>query len=382
MPNFLSMFRHGVAVGACLLVLAAMPAWAIDTEARQALIVDVATGTILLDKDADSRMPPSSMSKLMTAYVVFDQMKQGKLSLTDELPVSEGAWRKGGSKMFVQIGSRVKVEDLIRGMIIQSGNDACIVLAEGIAGSEDAFATLMNKTGQEFGLTGTHFSNSTGWPDANHYMTARDIVTVARRLIRDFPEHMHFYSELEFVYNGIKQGNRNPLLYKNIGADGMKTGHTEEAGYGLAASVRRDGRHILMVINGLKTMKSRAQESERLIEWSFREFANYALVKAGDKVEDADVWLGAQAKVPLVTARDAFATLPRRSRKDMKVTVIYDGPLKAPVTQGQEVGKLVITAPEVATQEIPLLAGASVERLGVFGRMASAMGYLVSARVR
>src|SRR5579872_7215366 len=309
------------ALAVCGWALQASAAIGIDTQARNAIIVDYETGAVLLDKGADQRMPPASMSKIMTAYLVYEALKEGHLSLDDYLPVSEKAWRTQGSKMFVPYPGRVKVEDLVRGMIIQSGNDACIVLAEGLAGSEEAFVDQMNEKAKQLGLNNSHFANVDGLPDPNEYVTARDLALLARRLIVDFPEYYHYDSEKDFTYNGIKQGNRNPLLYKDLGADGMKTGHTDEAGYCLTGSAKREGRRIIMVLAGLPSMKSRAQESERLIEWSFREFNDYRLFTAGEKIEDADVYLGAEATVPLTVASDLVVTLPRKSRKDMKVTV-------------------------------------------------------------
>jgi serine-type D-Ala-D-Ala carboxypeptidase (penicillin-binding protein 5/6) len=349
----------------------------IETEARNAYIIDFRTGAVLLDKNADERIPPASMSKMMFYYTVFSYLKDGKAKLDDMLPVSEKAWRTQGSKMFVPLGGKVKIEDLLRGVIIQSGNDACIVLAEGLAGSEQAFVDVMNKKAQEIGLTGSHFANVTGLPDPDHYMTARDLATLAKHIITDYPEFYKFESEREFTYNGIRQGNRNPLLYKDLGADGLKTGHTEEAGYCLTASAVRDNRRIIMVLAGMPTMKSRGTESERLIEWAFREFGGYTLYKPGDTVDDADVWLGAETKVPLTVTSDAVVTIPRRSRKDMKVTAVYDKPIKAPITQGQNVGKLVVTVPGQTPTEFPLVAAASVERLGAVGRVGAALSYLV-----
>jgi D-alanyl-D-alanine carboxypeptidase (penicillin-binding protein 5/6) len=349
----------------------------IDTAARNAFIIDYRTGAVLLDKASDERMPPASMSKIMTAYVVFTYLKEGKARLDDELPVSERAWRMGGSKMFVALGSRVKIEDLIRGMVVQSGNDACIVLAEGLAGSEEAFAEVMNKKAKEIGLTGSNFTNSTGWPDPNHYTTARDLATLSKRIITDFPEYYHYDAEKEFTYNGIKQGNRNPLLYKDIGADGLKTGHTDEAGYCLTASVMRENRRIIMVVTGFKSMKERSQESERLIEWAYREFGSYTLFKAGETVEEADVWLGANAKVPLTTVHDAVFSVPRRFRKDMKVTVVYDKPVPAPIEKGRRLGKLVVSVPEMQPQEYELVAAQPVERLGALGRVGAAVSYML-----
>lgn len=355
----------------------AKPANGIETQAKHALILEMETGAVLLDKGADERIPPASMSKIMTAYVVFGMLKEGRAKLTDELPVSERAWRLQGSKMFVPIGGRISIDDLLKGVIIQSGNDACLVLAEGLAGSEEAFVELMNQKAKEIGLKDSHFANVSGLPDPDHWMTARDLATLAIRTINDFPEYYHYYSEMDYDFNNIKQGNRNPLLYKNVGADGLKTGHTEEAGYSLTASVVRDNRHIILVLSGLPTMKARAQESERLIEWAFREFNDYRLFAAGDKVDDGEVWLGAEPRVPLSVDKDFVVTLPRKARKDMKVTVEYDRPISAPIQKGDTVGKVVMTAPDLTPVEAPLVATASVERMNPLGRIATLAGYLV-----
>ena len=349
----------------------------IDTQATHAMILEAETGAVLLDKGADQRMPPASMSKVMTAYLVFDMLKQGRAKLEDELPVSEHAWRTQGSKMFVPLGGRIKIEDLIRGMVVQSGNDACVVLAEGLAGSEAAFVERMNAKAQEIGLPASHFTNVDGLPDPEHYMTARDLATLALRTITDFPEYYHYYGEKDYSFNNINQGNRNPLIYRDIGADGLKTGHTEEAGYSLLASVHRDKRRIIMVLGGLPTMKARAQESERLIEWAFREFNDYQLFSAGDKVDDAELWLGTEAKVPLTVAKDLVVTMPRKSRKEMKVIVAYDKPVSAPIKKGQEIGKVVVTAPDMARVETPLIAAAGVDRMGPLGRMATVAAHLI-----
>jgi len=353
------------------------PTVGIETQAKHVLIVEVETGAVLLDKLADERFPPASMSKIMTAYVVFGMLKEGRAKLTDELPVSERAWRLQGSKMFVPIGGRISIDDLLKGVIIQSGNDACLVLAEGLAGSEEAFVELMNQKANEIGLKDSHFANVSGLPDPDHWMTARDLATLAMRTIKDFPEYYHYYSEMEYEFNNIKQGNRNPLLYKNVGADGLKTGHTEEAGFSLTASVKRDNRRIILVLNGLPTMKARAQESERLIEWAFREFNDYRLFAAGDRVDDGEVWLGAEPKVPLSVDKDFVVTLPRKARKDMKVTVEYDRPIPAPIQKGDTIGKVVMTAPDLPPVEAPLVAAASVERMNPWGRVATLAGYLV-----
>jgi len=355
----------------------AKPSNGIETQAKHALVLEVETGAVLLDKGADERIPPASMSKIMTAYIVFGMLKEGRAKLTDELPVSEQAWRLQGSKMFVPIGGRISIDDLIKGVIIQSGNDACLVLAEGLAGSEEAFVELMNQKAKEIGLNDSHFANVSGLPDPDHWMTSRDLATLAIRTIKDFSEYYHYYSEMDYEFNNIKQGNRNPLLYKNVGADGLKTGHTEEAGYSLTASVARDKRRIILVLNGLPTMKARAQESERLIEWAFREFNDYRLFAAGEKVDDGEVWLGAEPKVPLTVGKDFVVTLARKVRKDMKVTIEYDRPIAAPIQKSDTVGKVVMTAPDVTPFEAPLVAAASVERMNPWGRIATLAGYVV-----
>jgi serine-type D-Ala-D-Ala carboxypeptidase (penicillin-binding protein 5/6) len=346
---------------------ATTPLGPLDTAAKFAVIIDHVTGAVLLEKDADASMIPSSMTKLMTAYLVYELLRAGRLTLTQELPVSERAWRMGGSKMFVQVGTSVKVEDLIRGVIVQSGNDACIVLAEAIAGSDEQFAELMTAKARELGLERTVFRNSTGWPHPEHRSSARDIAILAQRMIRDFPEYYHYESEKSFRYNGIEQQNRNPLVQKNL-ADGLKTGHTEEAGYGLVASAERGGRRVILMINGLNTMRERSEESERLLEWSFREFENVTLFTAGDVVEQAPVHLGASPTVPLVGGRDLVVTMPRGWRNRAKVTIAYDSPVPAPVQRGTRLGQLSVSGQGVPELEVPLLAGADVARLGLPGR--------------
>ena len=353
------------------------PIGPVDTAARWACIIDFNTGTTLMDKDADVQMTPSSMTKLMTAYIVYGMLKAGRLKLDQALPVSERAWRMGGSKMFVPLGAQVGVEDLIRGMIVQSGNDACIVLAEGIAGSEEQFADLMNQKAHELGLTNSHFLNATGWPAQGHVMSARDIATLARRLIQDFPEYYKYDSEKTFKYNNIEQGNRNPLVQKGL-ADGLKTGHTEDGGYGLVVSAQRNGRRVIVVLNGMATMRERAEESERLLEWAFREFEDVTLFAAGDTVEQAPVWLGARPTVPLVGGRDLVVTLPRGWRSKTTVAVDYESPIRAPVVRGTPLAKLTVTGAGVPDSSIPLLAGADVPRLGLPGRAMAVLTHMVT----
>jgi D-alanyl-D-alanine carboxypeptidase (penicillin-binding protein 5/6) len=317
------------------------------------------------------------MSKLMTLYVVFERLKNGSLKMTDEFPVSVKAWKTEGSRMFTPVGSRIKVEDLLHGIIIQSGNDACVVMAEGLAGSEEAFADLLNKKAREIGLTHSTFKNSTGLPDPDHKMTARDIAILSERLIRDFPEYYGLFGGKNFSFNEIRQGNRNPLLYKSLGVDGLKTGHTSEAGYGLAASAERNGRRLVLVVTGLKSMNERSQESERLLEYGYREFGTYKLFAAGDKVDQANVWLGQAASVPLTVAKPLAVTMPKRLRPQLQVKLEYTGPLAAPVVKGAEVGKIVVTVPEWKTFDLPVVAGESVERLGTMGRISAAVRHVL-----
>lgn len=337
-----------------------------STSAKQALLMDYDTGMILYEKNAHQKMPTSSMSKVMTMYMVFEALRDGRLLMDTKLPVSEKAWRKGGSKMFVEVGKRVAVEDLVRGVIIQSGNDATIVLAEGLAGSEDDFAKALTQKAKELGMNDSNFKNASGWPDPDHYSTARDLATLAYHIISDFPEYYSFYSEKEFTYNNIKQPNRNPLLYRNIGADGIKTGHTEDGGYGLIGSGTRHGRRVILVVNGLPSEKDRAQESARLLEWGLRGFENFDLFAKGESVAKAQVALGKSETVPLQIKEAIKVTLPSSIKNDLKVQVRYNGPLQAPVKAGAEVGKLLVTIPRGKTIEYPLVAASSVDKVGFF----------------
>jgi D-alanyl-D-alanine carboxypeptidase (penicillin-binding protein 5/6) len=350
---------------------------AMDTNAKQAIIVEFDTGAVLYSKDADSTMYPASMTKMMTAYLLFEQLKIGNLSLNDTIRVSEKAWRKGGSKMFVKVGDRVSVEDLLRGIVVQSGNDATIVVAEGIGGSESAFAEMMTEKAREIGMTNSTFYNASGWPDPDHVTTARDLAILAERTIRDFPEYYHYYSELTYKYNNIKQGNRNPLLYQNLGADGLKTGYIKASGYGLTASAKRNDRRLVVVANGFSSVKERAIGSERLLDWGFRTWNNYTLFKAGETVTELPVWLGKSKSVPIVIKDKLVITIPRKSRSKMKVAVAYEEPIPAPIQAGAQVATLVVTAPDADRVEVPLYADAHVPQLGAVSRLGEALRYLV-----
>jgi serine-type D-Ala-D-Ala carboxypeptidase (penicillin-binding protein 5/6) len=355
-----------------------VPAKAIDVKAPQVYLKDLNTGQILLEKNADEKMVPSSMSKIITAYLVFERLKSGDAKLEDTLLVSEEAWSKGGSKMFVKVGSKVGVEDLLKGVIVQSGNDACIVLAEGLAGTEAAFAEEATQKAHEMGATNSTFLNSTGWPDEGHLTTAKDLAIIAERTIRDFPkEYATYYGLKEFTYNNIKQGNRNTLLYKNIGADGMKTGHTDAGGYGIVASAKQGDRRLVLVINGLPTSKDRDQEATALINWGFNYWKNYKIFGKKDVVEVADVWSGTEKSVPLVSSKDISFTIPRSQRKYLQVKIVYDSPIAAPIKAGDQVGILEVTVPEKGVYKIPLEAGKDVKMASFFNRINNSIHYLL-----
>jgi D-alanyl-D-alanine carboxypeptidase (penicillin-binding protein 5/6) len=366
-----------VLLAAPLLASAAV-AEPIATNAEHVYIEDFQTGSVLYDKAADERLGPASMSKLMTVYMLFDALKRGDVKLTDTFHVSEKAWAMQGSKMFVDIDSDVPVEDLIRGMIIQSGNDACIVVAEGLAGTEEAFAERMNKKAKEIGLTNTNFTNSTGWPDPNHYMTAKDIATLSKRLILDFPDYYPYFAEKDFTWHGIKQGNRNPLLYRTgSGVDGLKTGHTEEAGFGIAVSAVRDGRRIVMVVHGLTGMQERADQAGQLLDWAFRETGNYTVASKGAVLADAPVEYGGSKSVPLTVADDLVLTLPRGDRDKVTAKAVVATPVMAPLAAGQELGKLVVTVPNMPEVSYPLVAAQEVPEIGLTGRIFTNLNRLV-----
>ena len=350
---------------------------AYTTAAKQALLLDYETGQVLLSKKSDEKMPTSSMSKVMTSYMVFDALKKGDIKMDTTFLVSEKAWRKGGSKMFVEQGKKIKIKDLLKGVIVQSGNDATIVLAEGLSGSEEAFAKSMTAKALEIGMENSNFVNASGWPDPNHYSTAEDLALMAKRMIDDHPEYFKLFTETEFTYNNIKQQNRNPLLYRNIGADGLKTGHTEAAGYGLIGTAVRDGRRVIMVVNGLENEKQRAAEAVRLINWGLDGFTNIALTKAGDTIFNAAVAIGQSETVPLIIEKDIKLTIPKTAKNNFTVDVKYNAPLIAPVEQGKEVGTMVINIPGMDPFSYPLVAGQSVEKLGFFKLTWTKIKYLL-----
>ena len=367
----------GAAILGSIMAMSMTSAYALETNAREAFIMDFDTGTVLLNKEGDTLTEPASMTKMMTVHMLFKHIKDGSVSMDDTFHVSEKAWRKGGSKMFVEVNSDVSVSDLLHGIIVQSGNDAAIVVAEGLAGTEDAFATEMTEEARNIGMTKSVFKNATGWPAEGHLVTVHDLATLARDTIRNFPELYKLYSVKEFTYNGIRQPNRNPLLGTSAGVDGLKTGHTETAGYGLTASAERDGRRLILVVNGLGSVRERRTESQKLLDWGFREFDNYDLFTKDETVGSANVWLGAETKVDLVSDKDILLTLPRSARNDMKVSVVYEGPIPAPIAKGAQVASLKVEMPDQETREFPLYAAHDVGQLGFIGRIGAAIKYLL-----
>lgn len=353
----------------------------IPTKAEYAFITDFTTGRVLLEKQADLPMKPASMAKIMTLYITFERIKEGSLNLGDTFLVSEKAWRKGGSRSFLNVGSRVSVDDLLHGVAVQSGNDAAIVLAEGLAGSEENFAMQMNDTARRLGMNNTNFTNSTGWPDPELTTSARDLSLLATALLRDFPitefpELYPVFAKLDYTINGIKQGNRNPLLYGVPGADGLKTGHTEESGYGLVGSAKRGDQRIVMVLNGLQSAQERADEARRLMDYMFREYRFYQLFDENQAVDTANVWLGKEAKLPLVLDRPLAKVLSRTERARLQVTVSWQDPVPAPIEKGSKIGTLVLKT-EGMEESYDLLAGTSIEQLGMFDRVGAAVKYLI-----
>ncbi len=355
---------------------------ALETKARNLVLMDYDTGQYLYSKDADKMIPPASMSKLMTVYIVFSKLRDGTLSLDDTFSVSENAWRKGGaasggSTMFLSIGDRVRIEDLLKGIIIQSGNDACIVVAENLAGSEEDFAIEMNKTAQELGLNNSHFENATGLPHPDHRMSVEDLAKLARLIISEFPQYYHLFSQKEFVYHNIRQGNRNPLLYSMPYADGLKTGHTEEAGYCLTASAKKGNRRLIGVMTGLNSNKERSEEADKVMSWGFREFNNYNILKKGTKIADVPVWYGRQDSVSMVVQEDVIRTLKRNQSNEIKVVAVYERPIKAPVKAGQKLGVLKVKIPGKDDIEVPLVAEKDVKKVNWWGKICKNFRYLL-----
>ena len=313
--------------------------YAIETKANSAIVIDANSDTILFEKNADLQQGPASMSKLMLVYMVLERLQNRTLTIDQEFLVSKKAWKFGGSKMFVNIGDMVSVEDLLKGVVIQSGNDACIVLAEGLSGSEENMVDEMNEKSVEMGLTNTNFQNVTGWPHENHYMSLKDIGHLSKLIIKHFPEYYYLFALNEFTYNDIQQFNRNKLISSN-GYDGLKTGRTSQSGYGIAASAIRDGRRIISVVNGLNSEKERINETKKLVNWSFRSFVNYNLYKAEDPIQFAKVWLGKESFVPLVLNEDLSVTIQKKNINQFKIKLVYETPIVSPIKKGDKLAQL------------------------------------------
>ena len=334
------------------------------------LLLDADTGTVLVEHNADEQLPPASLTKMMTSYIVAGELHNGKIKAQDEVPISVKAWKMGGSKMFVREGTSVSVGDLLRGVIIQSGNDASVALAEFVAGSEGAFADVMNQQAQLLGMHGTRYLNATGWPAEGHLTTARDLSLLARAVIRDYPEHYDIYAEKYFEYNGINQPNRNRLLWRDKSVDGLKTGHTEEAGYCLVASALRGGMRLISVVMGTKSDEARARESQKLLAYGFRYYQTEQVYSQGDIVaESQKVWFGKGDMVDLVMPEDVFLTIPRGSRKSLVATTHIDDVIEAPVAKGQELGRLTVTYQGESLLDMPLVAAEAIEEAGFFSRL-------------
>jgi len=377
----MSALRH--LATALALSLAPVTALAFDTSAKAAYVLDQSTGTVLLAKNANDPLPPASMSKLMTLYVAFEAVRDGRLTLDEQLPVSTHAMSYGGSTMFLDTNDRVRVEDLLRGIIVLSGNDACAVLAEALSpdGTEPGFARYMTKRAKQLGMMNSTFTNSNGWPQAGHRMSVHDLAILASRLIRDFPEFYPLFAETEFAFDGRAPSNtqnRNPLLSLDIGADGLKTGHTAEAGYGLVGSARQGDRRVIFVISGLDSNAKRAEEAEAIVNWSFRQFAEKTIARAGTPIAQADVWMGGEPTVGLVPAEDLTILLPVLSNGPLKAEVVYTGPIKAPIAQGQELAELVLTPEGLPEMRLPLVAQSYVPKGGFFIKVATAASHLMS----
>lgn len=360
---------------------------AFDTAAPQAILIDQATGSVLFEKAADAPVAPASMTKIMTAALVFEALAAGKITREQQFKVSEHAWRtgggpSGGSAMFAILGSEISVADLLRGMVVQAGNDAAIVLAEGIAGSETAFVARMTAKARELGLTRTHFTNASGLPDPGQTSSARDLARLSLHVIRKWPEHYRLFSEPEFAWNKIRQRNRNPLILAVEGADGLQTGYTRDGGFGLAGSVVQNGQRLVFVMAGLKNASERSEESRKLVDWAYRTFETRKLFDPGAVIAEASVYGGARSGMPLV-AREPVNVLVRRDGDDrLDAQIIYTGPLVAPVDKGAPVGKLVVLRGEAAALETPLYAGEAVARGGMVSRAADGVMELAGGLVR
>jgi D-alanyl-D-alanine carboxypeptidase (penicillin-binding protein 5/6) len=357
------------------LIACAGLAQAFETRATAAWVYDVTTGTVLMDKNADVPLPPASMSKLMTINMLFEALRDGRVTMESTFAVSSRAKAMGGSTMFLQETDRPTVSELIHGMIINSGNDACVVVAEGLAGTEEAFAQQMTQRAKALGMQHSTFANSSGWPDPDHRMSMRDLGILAKRLVTEFPEYYPIFGETSFNYKDrapANANNRNPLLALGVGADGLKTGHTSEAGYGLVGSAKQGDRRVIFVITGLATEKDRAEEAERIVGWAFRQFAEKTLVKAGTRVTEAEVWMGSVERVGLVSPTDVTLLVPALVQESATAEVIFTGPLRAPLAAGTQVAEMIIHVPNLPDARVPLVVESDVAPGGFVKRLLTA----------
>ena len=375
----------------CILMIAVMapPAKAssdVPTVAEYVFVTDFNSGRVLMAKQQDLPMKPASMAKIMTTYVVFDRIAEGSLALSDQFVVSEKAWKMGGSRSFLQAGRSYSLDELLHGVIVQSGNDAAVVIAEGISGSEENFVAEMNMTATKLGMKNTRFTNATGWPHPDLTTTAEDLGILATALIHDFPVETYpdlypIFGKKTYTLNKIKQGNRNPLLYgksaANSGVDGLKTGYTSESGYGLVASAERDGQRVIMVLNGMASKKERSSESRRLMDFIFREYRNYNFFASGEVIDQAEVWLGEARHVSLVLEEGVSKVLSRSERAKTELSVSWSGPVPAPISKGQKIGELILKTDGQITDRLPLLAAEDVRQLGMLDRIGEALKYLI-----
>ena len=354
-----------------------------DTRATAAYVIDHSTGIVLLDKNADAPLPPASMSKLMTLYMAFEAIADGRLDINERLPVSEHAMSFGGSTMFLDTTDRITVEDLLRGIIVLSGNDACVVIAEALSrdGTEAGFARMMTERARTLGMNNSTFTNASGWPAAGHRMSMRDLGILADRLITDYPTYYPLFSEAEFEFDGRapqNTRNRNPLLALNIGADGLKTGHTQGAGYGLVGSAKQGDRRIIFVLTGLETSQQRAEESERIVNWAFRQFAQRDVARGGTRIAEAEVWMGEQPTVGLTLLEDLSMLVPTTGGTEIDAEVVYNGPITAPITKGDQIAELIIRLQDLPETRVPLVADADVAAGGFNTRLRTAAEILVA----
>lgn len=340
-----------------------------DLDASAYMLVDATNGQVLVEHNADKRLPPASLTKMLTSYIAIHELELGHVEETTLVPISVKAWRMGGSKMFVREGTEVPLIDLLRGIIVQSGNDASVAVAEYFSGAEEEFAVLMNGFAQRFGMNDSNFMNSTGWPADNHYSTARDMANLAHHIINDHPTYYPLYAEKYYEYNGIRQPNRNRLLWRDPSVDGLKTGHTDEAGYGLVASAKRDETRFIAVVMGARSDESRARETQKLLAYGFRYFESRQVYQASEVLKTARVWMGEEESVDLGLAKDLYLTLPRGSKNELKVSMRTVDTLKAPIKKGQALGTLTITRDGELLTEQPLLAQSDIEEAGFFSRL-------------